>query len=139
VISSIGSTNTTTAVAMTPPKRPSPEEMFSELDTDASGSLDESELQAMIDRMSGKMGGEAPTASDLLAKLDTDGDGAVDAAELEAGRPQGPPPGAGGPPPRMAESSEQDTSSALGTRLLELYTESDERNAAGLQYAGVLA
>lgn len=133
MISSIGSTNTTAAVAMTPPKRPSPEEMFAELDTDASGSLDESELQAMIDRMSGKMDAEAPSASEMLSRLDTDGDGAVSAAELEAGRPQGPPPGAGGPPPEEQEAS------LLSEQLLELYSSSDEEKAALLQYAGVLA
>jgi len=133
VISSIGSTNTTTAVTMTPPKRPSPEEMFAELDTDASGSLDETELQAMIDRMSGKMDAAAPSASEMLSRLDTDGDGAVSSAELEAGRPQGPPPGAGGPPP------EEEATSLLSEQLLALYSSSDEEKATLLQYAGVLA
>ncbi|MBK7702463.1 MAG: EF-hand domain-containing protein [bacterium] len=133
MISSIGSTNTTAAVAMTPPKRPSPEEMFAELDTDASGTLDETELQAMIDRMSGKMDADAPSASEMMSRLDTDGDGAVNAAELEAGRPQGPPPGAGGPPPAQEEAS------LLSEQLLELYSSSDEEKATLLQYAGVLA
>lgn len=132
MISSIGNTNTTTAVSTPPPKRPSSEEMFAKLDTDASGALDETELQAMIDRMSGKMDAEAPSASEMLSRLDTDGDGALSSSEMEAGRPQGPPPGAGGPPPAQEETS-------LLSELLELYSSSDEDKATMLQYEGVLA
>lgn len=79
-----------------PPQPPSSEELYSELDTNADGALSTDELQAMSDELAERMGDDAPTVDDLMARLDGDGDGALSFAEFEAGRPDGPPPGAQG-------------------------------------------
>ncbi len=123
---------------MKPPgQRPSPEDMFARLDADASGSLDQSELQSMIDRMSAKMGSKGQSADDMMSKMDSDGDGALSLDEFAAGRPQGPPPGGpqhGGQGQMTKASSETD----LLQQLLDMFKSSDEEESTQL-YAGILA
>jgi len=124
MINGIGGMDMSSINGMRPQQRPSPEEMFQKLDTDGSNSLDEMELQAMIDRMSERMGGEnVPSVDDMMAKLDGDGDGVVSQEELEAGRPAGPPPG--GMPPGMDMSTDR-------MSLLDLYSTEDEEQGVGV-------
>ena len=128
MISSIG--GMTQTMMMRPPQGepPAPEEMFSELDVDGSGTLDETELQAMIERMEahhphGDETREAPDAATMLSDLDTDGDGALSLEELEAGRPAGPPPPRGGEEAVAASAPGANTSKRRVTSAEEPRTE----------------
>ncbi len=134
MIQSIGMASMSQTAMTQHADRPSPEEMFQRLDADGSGGLDRSELQAMIDRMAERHGGEGPSAEELMSSLDNDGDGTVSFEEHEAGRPQGPPPGGGprGAPPESGTATETD----LLQRLLEAFAASDEEDTL---YEGVLA
>jgi Ca2+-binding EF-hand superfamily protein len=84
------------------------DDLFSKVDADGNGSIDESELATLMQKMSGSgdaQASDAPNSTDdstkLFAKLDTDGDGALTQAEFDAGRPgaEGGPQAAGGMPP----------------------------------------
>jgi EF-hand domain pair len=132
MISSIGSMTQSMAMQPARPEKPSPEEMFASLDVDESGTLEESELQTMIDRMSGRMADQDQTTGDLMAKLDGDGDGQLTFEEFEAGRPprQGPPPQA------MPTESEESVQTDLLQYLLDMYAQSEDTSEL---YAGVLA
>lgn len=81
------------------------EDLFGKVDADGSGTLDETELQTLLDQVSnGSLDSEA--ATNMLAALDTDDDGSLSQTEFDAGRPQGggmeamggnrPPPPPGG-------------------------------------------
>ncbi len=83
----------------------SQDDLFAKIDTNADGSIDKTELQALTDKIKADTGKDA---SDLFAKLDTDGDSQLTQAEFDAGHPQGtdaaqgpkgPPPTDGPPPP----------------------------------------
>ncbi|HRX52086.1 MAG TPA: EF-hand domain-containing protein [Candidatus Krumholzibacteria bacterium] len=135
MISSIG--GMTQTMMMRPPQGepPAPEEMFSELDVDGSGTLDETEHQAMIERMEahhphGDETREAPDAATMLSDLDTDGDGALSLEELEAGRPAGPPPPRGGEEAVAASAS--DAEASLREQLLALFELSDDTTSTGV-------
>lgn len=65
---------------------------FEKVDANGDGSLDETEISTMADKVS-EMTGESVGKNDILTKLDTDGDGLVNPEEFKAGRPKGPPPG----------------------------------------------
>lgn len=62
---------------------------FSSIDTDGSGSLNKSELTAMIEKGPGgtqaSSGSSQISTDDLFAKLDADGDGSVTQSELDEG------------------------------------------------------
>lgn len=59
------------------------ERMLAKADTDGNGSIDSTELQTVLDRVSEKTGVTIGTsAKDLLAKADANGDGSLGAAEL---------------------------------------------------------
>ena len=73
-----------------------PQQAFNKVDVDGDGALSTDELQQLADKMTEKMGNDAPSTDDLMAQFDGDGDGAVSFAEFEALRPQGPPPGGPG-------------------------------------------
>ncbi len=102
-------------------KPPSAEEMFSRVDADGSGSVDKTELQGMIDKVSQRTG-ESLDVDEVLASADTNGDGAVDQTEfasiLETFRPSGPPPR---PAPKGPEESMQ--------TLLDMMDSSDEETS----------
>ena len=99
MISSIGSMNTSAVSGSRPPgPPPKPEEKFKELDTNASGSLDTSELKSLAEQLS-QMTGVTVSAEDLLANLDLDGSGSLEVGEM----PEPPRGGAQGPPPFVAD------------------------------------
>lgn len=77
-----------------PPGGKDPAEMFAKVDTDGNGSVDEAELQTMLDDISQKTGTSLDaSASELLSKMDSDGDGSLSQAELDEGmRNLLPPP-----------------------------------------------
>ena len=75
------------------------DDLFSKIDTNGDGSVDQDEMKVFTDKIQSDTGQDA---SDMFAKLDADGDGQLTQAEFDAGRPEksGPgPQGAGGPPP----------------------------------------
>lgn len=76
--------------------KPSLAEMFTSLDADSSGSLSETEVQTLTDKIS-EATGVSVDLSEFMATYDTDGvEGLSEdetTAALEANRPQGPPPG----------------------------------------------
>ncbi|MDD2878976.1 MAG: hypothetical protein PHQ58_00935 [Rhodoferax sp.] len=79
--------------------------MFSKVDNNSDGSVDQAEMTAFTDKMKAATGQDSATS---FAKLDTDSNGKLTQAEFEAGRPaegaqgaqgSGGVKGAGGPPP----------------------------------------
>lgn len=98
------------------------EEMFKKTDTSGDGSIDKSELEAMLknapkrpDDASGT--NSTPSVDDLFKELDADGDGKISETENTEGMEKmhakmGPPPG---PPPDMNSSASSSSSSATGS------------------------
>lgn len=76
--------------------KPNLAEMFTKLDADNSGRLNETEVQTLTEKIS-EATGVSVDLSEFMATYDTDGvEGLSEdetAAALEANRPQGPPPG----------------------------------------------
>jgi Ca2+-binding EF-hand superfamily protein len=58
---------------------------FAKADTDGSGSVDATELQTVLDKLSQKTGTDLGKAEDRLAAMDSDGDGSLSSTELDAG------------------------------------------------------
>ncbi len=88
-------------------EKPSLADLVSKLDTDGSGSLEQTEVQSLTEKISEATGVSVDLA-EFLTTYDTDADGALSedeaVAALEANRPEGPPPadmdtmqGSGGP------------------------------------------
>lgn len=77
-----------------PPGGKNPAEMFAKVDSDGSGSVDEAELQTMLDDIAQKTGTSVDaSAGELLSKMDSDGDGSLSQTELDEGmRSLLPPP-----------------------------------------------
>jgi Ca2+-binding EF-hand superfamily protein len=77
-----------------PPGGKDPAEMFAKVDSDGSGSVDEAELQTMLDDFAQKTGTSVDaSAGELLSKMDSDGNGNLSQTELEEGmRSLLPPP-----------------------------------------------
>ncbi len=79
-------------------KGPDPAEMFSKVDKDGSGGLDQTEFGTLADKISEATGEDLDTEA-LIAAYDQDGDGELSESEtqsvMEDHRPEGPPP----PPP----------------------------------------
>ena len=82
------------------------DDLFGKVDSDGDGAVSKTELQALLEAMSGGTASQTGVSSDdAFAALDTDGDGSLTQAEFDAGRPSGdgaqaggmPPGGAGGP------------------------------------------
>ena len=59
--------------------------MFSKVDSDGGGSVDQTELQTMLDKMSERSGKDVGSASDLMAQWDGDGSGNLSSDELDTG------------------------------------------------------
>lgn len=57
--------------------------MFAKVDSDGSGSVDATELAAMLEK--GPLGGQAGDSAELLKKMDSDGDGSLSQDELSQG------------------------------------------------------
>ncbi len=70
-------------------------DLFSKLDADGSGSLEETEIQSLTEKIS-EATGVSVDLSEFLATYDSDENGALSedeaVAALEANRPEGPPP-----------------------------------------------
>ena len=82
------------------------DDLFGKVDSDGDGAVSQTELQALLEAMSGGTASQTGVSSDdAFAALDTDGDGSLTQAEFDAGRPSDdgaqaggmPPGGAGGP------------------------------------------
>jgi Ca2+-binding EF-hand superfamily protein len=73
--------------ANAPEGAPSAETMLSELDTDGSGTISQSEFEAGAPSSQQAQGpmGPPPSSDDIFSKLDTDGDGSISKSEFEAG------------------------------------------------------
>lgn len=81
------------------------DDLFGKVDSDGDGAVSKTELQALLEAMSGGTASQTGVSSDdAFAALDTDSDGSLTQAEFDAGRPSGdgaqasgtPPGGAGG-------------------------------------------
>lgn len=67
------------------------------MDSDGDGSVSKTELQALLEAMSGGTASQMGVSSDeVFSQLDADGDGSLSEAEFDAGRPSGPGDAAGG-------------------------------------------
>ena len=77
------------------------DDRFGKVDSDGDGAVSKTELQALLEAMSGGTASQTGVSSDdAFAALDTDGDGSLTQAEFDAGRPpEGSAPPAGGMPP----------------------------------------
>ena len=110
VINSIGSAYPNTGQMTGMGRHPSPAEMFSKIDEDGSGGLDQAELSDLATKLS-EMTGEEVDAEQLLSAYDTDQDGQLSEEETQAlmddHHPEGPPPGGmgamQGPPPDLSQ------------------------------------
>lgn len=99
------------------------DDLFAKVDADGDNAISATELQALLEAMSGGTASQTGVSSDdAFAALDTDGDGSLTQAEFDAGRPAGqgghgggvggpggmPPP----PPAGAAQGSDNSTASA---------------------------
>ena len=75
-------------------RRPDPSRIFSELDQNGDGGLDQAEFQVIADKISAKTGQTVDVAQ-VFEEFDVDQDGVLSAEEatsaMEANRPSGPP------------------------------------------------
>ncbi|OYD51968.1 EF-hand domain-containing protein [Acidovorax kalamii] len=73
------------------------DDLFGKVDSDGDGSVSQTELQALLEAMSGGTVGKTGVSSDeIFSQLDADGDGSLSEAEFDAGRPSGVGGEAGG-------------------------------------------
>lgn len=77
------------------------DDLFTKVDSNQDGSLDESEVASFADKMS-EMTGQSSDAAEMMAMFDSDEDGAVSESEFPSARPQG------SPPPMMGGMQEND-------------------------------
>ncbi len=102
------------------------DDLFGKVDSDGDGTVSQTELQALLEQMSGGTASQTGVGSDeLFSQLDTDGDGSLSEAEFDAGRPSGeagggavggmPPPGGPGGPGSASASSNSTTYDPLDT------------------------
>lgn len=77
------------------------DDLFSKVDANSDGSVDETEMTAFTDKMKTETGLDSPSS---FTELDSDSDGLLSQTEFDTGKPSGPPggagamQGAGGPP-----------------------------------------
>ncbi len=83
MINGIGSCNSYMTCMQAMRARPDPADMFNKVDSDGSGGVSQSELETLVEDLSGKTGNEIDTA-DALSTYDTDGDGELGEAELRS-------------------------------------------------------
>lgn len=73
------------------------DDLFGKVDSDGDGSVSKTELQALLEAMSGGTASQTGVSSDeVFSQLDADGDGSLSEAEFDAGRPSGAGGEAGG-------------------------------------------
>lgn len=87
------------------------DDLFDKVDSDGDSAVNKTELQALLEAMSGGTASQTGVSSDdAFAALDTDGDGSLTQAEFDAGRPS-----EGGMPPPPGGAGGTQTSSATTT------------------------
>ncbi|WP_255424300.1 EF-hand domain-containing protein [Acidovorax sp. 93] len=106
------------------------DDLFGKVDSDGDGAVSKTELQALLEAMSGGTASQAGVSSDdVFSQLDADGDGSLTQAEFDAGRPSGAageagggmqvmggmPPPPGGPGGASASADSTTTYDALDT------------------------
>lgn len=106
------------------------DDFFGKVDSDGDGAVSKTELQALLEAMSGGTASQAGVSSDdVFSQLDADGDGSLTQAEFDAGRPSGAageagggmqamggmPPPPGGPGGASASANSTTTYDALDT------------------------
>ena len=141
------SSNTMTTQAMGGRHRPDPAkmaaELFSRIDTDSQGYIEESDLQAAFSKIGSSS--ETSSAADLFSQLDSDGDGKVTKEEFstvlqsvsnqldsqfEQMRMSGAMQGMGGmPPPPPPQNDEGFTKDELESQLSEIGTSDSKRSS----------
>lgn len=73
------------------------DDLFGKVHSDGDGAVSKTELQALLEAMSGGTASQTGVSSDdVFSQLDADGDGSLTEAEFDAGRPSGAPGEAGG-------------------------------------------
>jgi len=73
------------------------DDLFGKVDSDGDGAVSQTELQALLEAMSGGTASKTGVSSDqVFSQLDADGDGSLSEAEFDAGRPSGAEGEAGG-------------------------------------------
>ena len=73
------------------------DDLFGKVDSDGDGAVSQTELQALLEAMSGGTASKTGVSSDeVFSQLDADGDGSLSEAEFDAGRPSGAGGDAGG-------------------------------------------
>ena len=87
-----------------------PDDLFSKVDSNQDGSLDDGEMSVFAEKMT-EMTGKSADVAEMMALFDTDESGTVSESEFAAAKPQGPPP----PPPSggMASSESSDETSSI--------------------------
>ena len=106
------------------------DDLFGKVDSDGDGAVSKTELQALLEAMSGGTASQVGVSSDdVFSQLDADGDGSLTQAEFDAGRPSGAtgeagggmqamggmPPPPGGPGGASASADSTTTYDALDT------------------------
>ncbi|MCT6718178.1 XopAW family type III secretion system calcium-binding effector [Acidovorax sp. K2F] len=127
------------------------DDLFGKVDSDGDGAVSKTELQALLEAMSGGTASQTGVSSDdVFSQLDTDGDGSLTQAEFDAGRPSGPgagaddmqamggmPPPPGGPGgPRGAGGADAASDSSSATSYDPLDTNEDGKVSAAERLAG---
>lgn len=73
------------------------DDLFGKVDSDGDSAVSKTELQALLEAMSGGTASQTGVSSDdVFSQLDTNGDGSLTQAEFDAGRPSGGDGDAGG-------------------------------------------
>ncbi|PUA99341.1 EF hand domain-containing protein [Acidovorax sp. 107] len=73
------------------------DDLFGKVDSDGDSAVSKTELQALLEAMSGGTASQTGVSSDdVFSQLDTNGDGSLTQAEFDAGRPSGTGGDAGG-------------------------------------------
>ncbi|MDZ7867432.1 XopAW family type III secretion system calcium-binding effector [Acidovorax sp.] len=117
------------------------DDLFGKVDSDGDGAVSQTELQALLEKISGGTASKTGVSSDeLFSQLDADGDGSLSEAEFDAGRPSGEAGGGavGGmpPPPPGGPGRPGGASASSGTTYDPLDTNEDGVVSATEQAAG---
>ena len=124
------------------------DDLFGKVDSDGDGAVSKTELQALLEAMSGGTANQTGVSGDdVFSQLDTDGDGNLTQAEFDSGRPSGPGAGTDGmqamggmpPPPggpRGAGSAGAASDSSSTTSYDPLDTNEDGVVSAAERLAG---